>query len=303
MDRNRFFMLIGDLGILIVALIWGTANVVIRDALDGITPLWFCGLRFAIAWVTVMIFFGKKAFLLPKETRLKSTLLGMVFICAYLCGAIGLVYTTAGNQSFIISMSVVLVPLSVWILTKTFPGWHVVFSVILCTMGMCGLMLDGNFTVNLGDLLSFGSCIFVTVYILLVQKYVKGVDPYALTCWQAFGGMLLAVSVAVTFEPFPTNIPLKAWLAIIHTGTIGFALTLVIQTVAQKYTNATHVAILLSTSGVFGSIAGIIFIDEPMTFRIFIASAMILAGVITVEAVPALRKRHVDMVTKNEQLI
>ena len=93
MDRNRLYMLLGDLGILFVALIWGTTNVVIRDALDGITPLWFCGLRFAIAWATVMVFFGKRAFLLPKDTRLKSTLVGMVFICAYLCGAIGLLYT------------------------------------------------------------------------------------------------------------------------------------------------------------------------------------------------------------------
>jgi drug/metabolite transporter (DMT)-like permease len=249
-----------------------------------------------------MIFFGKKAFLLPKDTRLKSTLVGMVFICAYLCGAIGLLYTTAGNQSFIISMSVVLVPLSVWIITKKFPGWHVVLSVLLCTAGMVGLMLDVNLSVNLGDLLSFASCVFVTIYILLVQKYVKGADPYALTCWQAFGGMLLAVAAAAIFEPFPANIPPKAWLALIHTGTIGFALTLVIQTVAQKYTNATHVAILLSTSGVFGSVAGVIFIGEPMTFRIFMASAMILAGVITVEAVPAIRKRYDNIEAKGKQL-
>ena len=295
-------MLLGDLGILLVALIWGTTNVVIRDALEGITPLWFCGLRFAIAWLTVMLFFGKKAFLLPKDARLKSTLVGMVFICAYLCGAIGLLYTTAGNQSFIISMSVVLVPLSVWIITKKFPGWHVVLSVLLCTAGMVGLMLDVDLSVNLGDLLSFASCVFVTIYILLVQKYVRGADPYALTCWQALGGMLLAVAAAAIFEPFPAAIPPKAWLALIHTGTIGFALTLVIQTVAQKYTNATHVAILLSTSGVFGSVAGVIFIGEPMTFRIFIASAMILAGVMIVEALPALRKKCRENGAKGEQL-
>ena len=295
-------MLLGDLGILLVALIWGTTNVVIRDALEGITPLWFCGLRFAIAWMTVMLFFGKKAFLLPKDARLKSTLVGMVFICAYLCGAIGLLYTTAGNQSFIISMSVVLVPLSVWIITKKFPGWHVVLSVLLCTAGMVGLMLDVDLSVNLGDLLSFASCVFVTIYILLVQKYVRGADPYALTCWQALGGMLLAVAAAAIFEPFPAAIPPKAWLALIHTGTIGFALTLVIQTVAQKYTNATHVAILLSTSGVFGSVAGVIFIGEPMTFRIFIASAMILAGVMIVEALPALRKKCRENGAKGEQL-
>ncbi len=303
MDRNRLYMLLGDLGILFVALIWGTTNVVIRDALEGITPLWFCGFRFAIAWMTVMLFFGKKAFRLPQKMWIKSTLVGMVFICAYLSGAVGLLYTTAGNQSFIISMSVVLVPLSVWILTKKFPGWHVVLSVLLCTAGMVGLMLDANLSINLGDLLSFAACVFVTLYILLVQKYVRGADPYALSCWQAFGGMLLAVSAAAIFEPFPSDIPLKAWLALIHTGTIGFALTLVIQTVAQKYTNATHVAILLSTSGVFGSVAGVIFIGEPMTFRIFIASAMILSGVIIVEALPALKKRYMGSEAENSQPI
>ena len=59
-----------------------------------------------------------------------------VFICAYLAGAVGLLYTTAGNQSFIISMSVVFVPLSVWLFTRKFPGWHVAAAVVLCTAGI-----------------------------------------------------------------------------------------------------------------------------------------------------------------------
>lgn len=291
MEKKRLYMLLGDIAILIVAFIWGATNVVMRDALSGITPFWFCGLRFIIAWVTVMLFFGRKAFSLPKAAKIKGTWTGMVFICAYLVGAVGLLYTTAGNQSFIISMSVVLVPLAVWIISRKFPGWHVVAAVILCTAGMAGLMLDGKFTVNLGDLLSFAACLFVTAYILLVQKFVDGADPYGLSCWQALGGMMLALATAFIFEPFPAHIPAKAWIAVVYAGTIGFALTLVLQTVAQKYTNATHAAILLSTSGVFGSLLGVIFIGEPMTLRIFLAFALILAGVITVEAVPALRKR------------
>lgn len=299
MEKKQLYMMLGDLGILLVALLWGTTNVIIRDALEGITPLWFCGIRFTIAWVTVMLFFGRRAFALPKKTCIISIGIGMVFICAYLAGAIGLLYTTAGNQSFIISMSVVFVPLSVWMISRKFPGWHVALSVLLCTIGMAGLMLDGNLSVNLGDLFSLGSCLFVTIYILLVQKYVRGADPYALSCWQALGGMILAVAAATLFEPFPTHIPAKAWLAIAHTATIGFALTLVIQTVAQKYTNATHVAILLSTSGVFGSVAGVIFIGEPMTLRIFAASAMILTGVIAVEAIPAIQNRWTKGETNN----
>ena len=188
-------------------------------------------------------------------------------------------------------MSVVFVPLSVWFMTRRFPGWHVAASVVLCTAGMAGLMLDGSMSVNIGDALCFVSMLFVTAYILLVQKYVGGADPCGLSCWQALGGMVLAVAAALIFEPVPSNLAADAWLAIIYSATIGFALTLVLQTVAQKYTNATHVAILLSTSGVFGSILGVIFIGEPMTFRIFTASALILAGVLMVEAYPALRKK------------
>lgn len=291
MERSKLYMLLGDLAVLLVAFIWGATNVVIRDALTGITPFWFCALRFIIGWATVMLLFGRRAAAMPRRTKLTGVAIGAVFICAYLVGAVALLYTTAGNQSFIISMSVVFVPLSVWFMTRRFPGWHVAASVVLCTAGMAGLMLDGSMSVNIGDALCFVSMLFVTAYILLVQKYVGGADPCGLSCWQALGGMVLAVAAALIFEPVPSNLAADAWLAIIYSATIGFALTLVLQTVAQKYTNATHVAILLSTSGVFGSILGVIFIGEPMTFRIFTASALILAGVLMVEAYPALRKK------------
>ena len=291
MERGKMYMLLGDLAVLLVALIWGATNVVIRDALEGITPFWFCALRFIIAWITVMVFFGGRALKMPNKTKLTGIALGAVFICAYLVGAVALLYTTAGNQSFIISMSVVFVPLSVWFITKKFPGWHVAAAVVLCTAGMAGLMLDSAMTVNIGDALCLLSMFFVTAYILLVQKYVCDADPYGLSCWQALGGMILALVTAAFFEPLPTNLAPKAWIAVIYAATIGFALTLVLQTAAQKYTSATHVAILLSTSGVFGSILGVIFIDEPMTWRIFTASGLILAGVLMVEAYPALQKQ------------
>ena len=291
MDVKRRQMIIGDLAVLLVALIWGATNVVIRDALAGITPFWFCALRFVIAWVAVMLIFGKRAMAMDRRAQAAGTFTGMVFTCAYLAGAVGLLYTTAGNQSFIISMSVVFVPLSVWLLTKKFPGWHVIASVALCTAGMAGLVLDGGFSVNVGDLLSAGAMLFVTAYILLVQRFVAGADPCGLACWQACGGMILASAAALLFEPMPAHLSGATWAAVIYAGTVGFALTLVLQTVAQKYTTSTHVAILLSTSGIFGSVIGVLFIGEPMTWRIFIASALILAGVVSVEAIPAIRKQ------------
>ncbi len=291
MDAKRRFMIIGDLAVLLVALIWGATNVVIRDALDGITPFWFCFLRFVVASASLMIIFGRRAAAAPRRAKAAGILTGAVFSVAYLLGAVGLLYTTAGNQSFIISMSVVFVPLSVWFITKKFPGWHVMLSVALCLAGLAGLMLDGGFSVNAGDALSVLAMLCVTAYILLVQKFVAGEDACGLACWQAVGTMTVSALCALAFEPFPEKLAPAAWIAVIYAGTIGFALTLALQTAAQKYTSSTHVAILLSTSGIFGSLLGVLFIGEPMTPRIFAASALIFAGVIAVEAIPALRKK------------
>ena len=291
MDKKRRNMLLGDLAVLVVAFIWGATNVIMRDALSGITPFWFCALRFSIGLAAVALFFGRRAHAMPRKAKISGAAVGMVFICAYLVGAVALLYTTAGNQSFIISMSVVFVPLTVWVISRNFPGWHVAAGVFLCTAGMAGLMLDSSFSVNIGDALCFAAMLFVTAHIMLVQKYVNGADPCGLACWQALGGLVLAAAFAFAFEPFPAEISAKTWLAVIYSATIGFALTLVLQTVAQKYTNATHTAILLSTSGIFGSLLGVIFLGEPMTLKIFTASALILAGVLTVEALPALMKK------------
>ena len=291
MDAKRRAMVVGDLAVLLVAFIWGLTNVVIRDALDGITPFWFCFLRFVVASAVLMLLFGRRAFAMTRRAKVRGMLTGVVFSLAYLSGAVGLLYTTAGNQSFIVSMSVVFVPLCVWLLTKKFPGRHVMVSVALCLAGLCGLMLDGNFRVNPGDALSAFAMLCITGYILLVEKFVAGEDACGLACWQAAGTGSKASAQRAEHIIVPAEIGRAAWLAVIYAGTIGCALTLVLQTAAQKFTSPTHVAILLSTSGIFGSLLGVVFIGEPMTWRIFIASALIFAGVIIVEAVPALRKK------------
>lgn len=291
MDAKRRSMIIGNLAVLLVAFIWGATNVVIRDALDGITPFWFCCLRFIVAAATLMLIFGRRALAMKRSAQVKGTLTGFVFSLSYIVGAVALLYTTAGNQSFIISMSVVFVPMCVWLFTKKFPGWHVILSVALCLAGLCGLMLDGNLKINPGDALSTFSMFCVTGHILLVEKFVADEDACGLACWQAVGAMVSSTVCALAFEPIPESLPFAAWFAAVYAGTVGFALTLVLQTAAQKFTSPTHVAILLSTSGIFGSLLGVVFIGEPMTWRIFIASALIFAGVMTVETVPALKKK------------
>lgn len=283
-------MLLGDLALMVVSFLWGLTNVVIRDALDGITPLWFCGLRFPIALITVMIFFGKRAFAMNKREKISGLLLGAIFVSAYPIGAVALLYTKAANESFIISMSSVTVPLVTWMMTRKFPGWHIIVAVVLCTIGAAGLVFDANMTANWGDILCIGCLIAVTIYMLLLNKFAPECDPLGFSCWQAVGGCILAVAIAVLFEPFPAHIPMRAWLALIYAGTAAFALTLVLQTWAQAHTSATHAALILACSGVFATVIECIFMNEPLTLRAAVSSLLIMLGIVSIEIIPLMHK-------------
>ena len=74
MDAKRRAMVVGDLAVLLVAFIWGATNVVIRDALGGITPFWFCFLRFVVATAALMLLFGLRAFSMSAASKVRGVL-------------------------------------------------------------------------------------------------------------------------------------------------------------------------------------------------------------------------------------
>ena len=86
MKNGNRYMLMADGALLLVSIIWGATNVVMRGALEGIPPFWFCAFRFFVASAAVM---AAGVTVLGRSRRLShDTAIGLLFVGMLALGVI-----------------------------------------------------------------------------------------------------------------------------------------------------------------------------------------------------------------------
>ena len=104
-----------DLALTIIALIWGSTFVLVKNALAEASTMLFLTLRFSIATIALAILY--RGHLSGRETRNRfavrgGVLAGVVLMASYFFQTQGLRFTTASKSAFITGLSVVVVPFS-----------------------------------------------------------------------------------------------------------------------------------------------------------------------------------------------
>ncbi len=101
-----------EIGLVIVAIIWGSGFAGTKLALDGgFTPVQIITSRFLIGSILLNIIFIKKI-KRKVNTRIlkKGFTLGFLLFSSFLVQTIGLLYTTPSKNAFITTSNVVIVP-------------------------------------------------------------------------------------------------------------------------------------------------------------------------------------------------
>lgn len=282
--------LFGDLGILVCALLWGTSYSVTKYVIAEVSPLWFITLRFGLAAILLLIFFHKRFFSLSKDAYIGGLLAGATITFTYIFNAVGLQYTTAGNQAFITSTFVVMTPLVHWAIWRKFPGFRVISAALVSFTGLCLLTIEPGFKFNLGDMLGLGSAFGASLHMVILELYNKKHDPVGFTVAQVVFSLIPIAAVAFIFSPMPGRISVRATSAIVYMAVGVTMAPLLIQNVAQKFTTASRTAVIMATEGVFGVLFGCLLLGEVVTLKMFVACSLIFSGIILVELNPMLAR-------------
>ncbi len=275
--------LYADLSLFLVAIIWGSGFVVTKNALDYVTPYYLLFFRFAIASIILSVIFFKKI----KNATIKDIkaglIVGLFLFAGFATQTVGLQYTEAGKQAFITATNVVMVPFIYWGISKKRPDKFDVVAAFICLIGIGILSLNRDLTVGYGDFLTFLCAIIFACHISSTGYFTKDSDPFVISIVQLSTAGALSLIFALLFEGTKANIEAQTIIPILYLAVFSTMLAFLIQTVAQKYTNSTHAAIILSLEAVFGSIFAIIFLKEPFTIKFLIGCMAILISVITSE--------------------
>jgi drug/metabolite transporter (DMT)-like permease len=314
--------IVADLLLLLVTVIWGTTFVVVKEAIEAIKPFTFIAVRFLVGGLFLLVFVLLRAFLvknnsdtahvigrqgvestpgnsressarlkirqLNREFTLGSVITGVTLFLAYATQTVGLITVPAGKAAFITGLSVVMVPVASAFLLKSVPPTNTVFGVVLATIGLGFMSLTFPVMVQAGDVLVFLCAIGFAAHILLIEKYSKENDPLLFAAIQLLVVSFGAFVAAVLFE-WPLTIPKDSWASITYTAIIATSITILIQSGVQKYTTATHAALILSCEPVFGAFFAWLKAGEILSTREIWGAILIVAGMVISEIGSAIK--------------
>ena len=302
MKKNR--KMLGNLLLLLTAMIWGTAFVGQRVGMDSIEPVTFNAARMWLAAAAiglVSVLTGKKSNPQDKrpvsgltdtrdkaQERRKNTIIGGICCGSFLTAAslfqqMGVVYTTAGKAGFITAMYMLLVPIINFVFFKKKNTWLVWTGVLVGVFGMYLLCITDGFSLTYGDTLVCICALLFSGHILCCDHFVQLGNPIRISAIQfATAAVISTIAAFVAEEPSWQKIA-SAAVPILYCGIVSGGIGYTLQMVAQRYTDPTIASLLMSLESVFAVIAGALLLGERMTARELAGCVIMFAAIVLVQ--------------------
>lgn len=289
---------IGEIMLCITAIIWGSGFVVSAIALEHYTPYQVLAGRFLIGVLILSLVFYKKLKGLNKRIILKGLVLGFFLYLAFALQTVGLQYTTPSKNAFLTAVNVVIVPFIAYFAYKRKIDKFELTGAILAIIGIAFLSLQFSTDINVGDILTLACAVAFAYQIFYTAKYVKDEDPITLTIVQMFFAAVFAWMVVLFKGEMSFSFETEAVSSILYLAIFSTTLAFLFQTIAQKFTNETKAAIILSTESFWGMVFSVILLSEVLTTRMIIGAILILCAIMIAETkLTFLKKKSFEKLT------
>lgn len=288
MKDKKIVSVFASLGLLLTAMIWGFAFVVVKNSLDSVPPIYMLAFRFSIASVALSLIGIKEFKKINRKTVFAGCIIGIFLFIAYSFQTIGCMYTTAGKNAFLTAVYVLVVPVFHWIINKKVPNKKIIVAAVAAIVGIGFITLDGASAsgINIGDILTLICGIFFAAQIVYIARYVDECSPLLLTLFQlAVSAVLSWIFAPIIGEPFPLSAfsDSSVVFSMFYLGLLSTMLCFFLQNLCQKYTHTATSSILLSTEAVFGCVFSCIFAAEEVSWKMAVGCVLMFIAIIISE--------------------
>lgn len=287
---------LGNLLLILTAMIWGTAFVGQRVGMESIEPFTFTAARMALAAVAVgtvaIILTGRRAGTAEGE-KMDAAYMRNTFIGGVCCGVfltagslfqqVGVVYTSAGKAGFITAMYMLLVPVINFLFFRKRNSLRVWLAVFIGIVGMYILCVREGFSLTRGDMLVFICAFMFSGHILCCDYFAPRGDAIMISAIQFAVTSLISAVFALAFEEPDWAKIVSAAIPILYCGIISGGVGYTLQIVAQKYTDPTIASLLMSLESVFAVIAGALLLGERMSPQELVGCVVMFAAIVLVQ--------------------
>lgn len=280
--------MLGNLMLLVAAMIWGAAFVAQTVGMDYIGPFTFQAVRCFLAsvvllpviWLTDKKGNPHKPITAAdhKRQNFYGIVCGILLFAACSLQQVGLQYVEAGKAGFITSLYIILVPLAGLLFGKKIKPW-VWVSVFLAVVGLY-LLCASDMSIGKGELLVLGCSLAFAGHILVIDKVSDRLDGVRLSSMQFLVVGLISVVVMLFTETVDLRSILQCWLPICYAGILSGGVGYTFQILGQVHTDPTVASLLMSLESVFAMLFGWLLLQQRISVVEMFGCVLVFAGVI-----------------------
>lgn len=274
---------LAKLALFLATLIWGTSFVIIKDAVNLISPNYLMALRFTGACALLSVIFWKRLHKITGEMLWQGALIGVFLYLAYLWQTYGIMFTTPGKNAFLTAFYCVLVPFLAWVAKGSRPDRWNLIAALMCITGIGLISLSGDLTIGKGDFFTLIGGFFFACHMVAISKFGGQRDPILITILQFAAAAVCFWITSLVIEGEPNAVAVDVLPSVIYLCLFCTAAALLLQNFGQKHTAPSAAALILSLESVFGTLFSALLGREDLTVRMVCGFAMIFFAIIVSE--------------------
>ena len=298
--------------LLLATTIWGATFVIIKSALNDISPLLFVSIRFSFAALVLLPFILKTLKKADKKTLYGGLIVGIFYFLGFASQTIGLNFTSATKSGFITGTFVLFTPIFQLIIEKRKPAKGSLIGIFLVLLGLIFLSSKGNTFLNvfieigknfnIGDFLTLLCAVFFALYIVYLDIESKKLDLMSLVFLQIAITGLLGFGFAFVFslsglESIELNLSYNLLFAVLYTSILATIVTTILQTRYQKETTPTKAGIIFSFEPIFAALVAFVALNEKISDFRLLGCAFIFIGLLATELI---KNKNNEVIRLNE---
>ncbi len=284
---------IADFLLFSVTIFWGSTFIVVKKAIEMMPTFAFLSLRFWLATLLLIVMFLPRFKKINLSLVRDGVLLGIMLFLAYAFQTVALKYAKAGVVGFLTGLNVVMVPVMSALIIKKPPAIYSQIGVVFALIGVALIGLKDSLSLSIGDWLGIICAFFVSVHIIMTDRFSRKHDTYLLTTVEIFMLAVLSTLTSLATEPYLIPREFNSYLifSLIITAVFATVYAFVIQTTMQKYTTPTRTALIFTMEPVMSVVFAYLIGGEVLTFKGYMGCIFILCGIVIAEFGESLLKK------------
>jgi len=255
-----------ELILILVTILAGLGWIFSKEALAGMTPLFFVSMRFLIGGI-VLFFIGPRYFRNLKWNDVKPIMLiGGVMGLAMMCWVLGLDQASnLGVGAFITCLGVVFVPIIGRFMFGDRPATSIWVALPVAVTGLIFLALSNGMSFEIAHLYFLGTAIGVAFQLNLLSRFLMRMHALVITSIQLTSAGVLLLIMSLFTEAMPQGITFSITLWFLASTLIATSLRYLLQMYAMSLTPVSHAAVIMNLEPVWAAIFAVLWFGEVMT--------------------------------------